>query len=242
MAVTLGLAAAKQILLADCSLRKGDWSARGIPADGDPDPLPQLSLSHCTALVLGYGSIGRRIGRVMRALDARVFATRRTARPGGSVEDDGVVVHPSGEMFAILPSVNLLFVCVPDAEDTAGLLGERELALLPRGSVLVNVGRGAVVDEGALFKSLQSGRLMAAGVDCWYNYPVDAAGRVSTHVSKRYEFHTLPNLIMSPHRAGAVGTAHVESSRMQHLAETCNAAVQRGVDAMPNRVSLAKGY
>ncbi|CAK9017095.1 Glyoxylate reductase [Durusdinium trenchii] len=67
MAVALGLAAAKQLLPADRSLRKGDWSPRGIPSYGDPDPMFQLGLDGQTALVLGYGEVGRRVSRAAKS-------------------------------------------------------------------------------------------------------------------------------------------------------------------------------
>jgi phosphoglycerate dehydrogenase-like enzyme len=117
------------------------------------------------------------------------------------------------------------------------LIGERELALLPPDAVLVNVGRGPIVDEAALYHALHEGTLHAAGLDVWYNYPADEASRSHTPPSA-YPFHELDNVVMSPHRAG--GSDESEMRRMTHLAALLNAAA-RG-DEMPNRVDLQAGY
>ena len=137
----------------------------------------------------------------------------------------------------LLPRSHALIITAPLTPDTKGLIGEKELALLPRGAVLVNVGRGAIVDEVALYQALKSGQLAAAGLDVWYNYPADEAAQTHTPPSQ-FAFHELDNVVMSPHRGG--DEAGIDAARMQHLAQLLNAAT-RG-DAVPNRVSLEAGY
>jgi lactate dehydrogenase-like 2-hydroxyacid dehydrogenase len=140
-----------------------------------------LLLSGKTCVVVGLGEVGSRVAVAMQALGMKVHATRASAARPGAVQLPGALrpvdVHPAAHLRALLPSAALLFVCVPGNAQTEGLLGERELRLLPRGAVLVNVGRGAVVDEAALFAALSPGpggappHLLGAGVDVWYNYP-----------------------------------------------------------------------
>jgi phosphoglycerate dehydrogenase-like enzyme len=103
--------------------------------------------------------------------------------------------------------------------------------------VLVNVGRGAIVDEAALYHALRDGTLYATGLDVWYHYPADEAARSHTPPSM-YPFHKLENIVMSPHRAG--GSKEMEVSRMAHLATLLNTAA-RG-EATPNRVDVRAGY
>ncbi|CAE6971816.1 gyaR [Symbiodinium natans] len=225
MAIALGMAAAKQLLPADRKLRKGDWSARGLPSDGDPDPMMQLSLEGQTALVLGYGEVGRRVSRVLAAMNMRVLATRKTAAQGDakSPEPGAVILaHPS-QLHQLLPRAQMLFICLPDTAETEGLIGEREISLLPPGSVIVNVGRGHVINEEAFFSALKSNHLLGAGVDCWYKYPADARSRSNTPVSAKFDFGGLDNIVMSPHRAGSVGLPATERYRMAALAELFNA-------------------
>jgi phosphoglycerate dehydrogenase-like enzyme len=109
--------------------------------------------------------------------------------------------------------------------------------LLPPGAILVNIGRGKIVAEGALFEALRDGRLHGAGLDVWYNYPADVNGRACT-LPANFPFHELDNVVMSPHRGGQ--TLDSDRLRMAHLAQLLNCAA-RG-EVMPNQLALDRGY
>ena len=161
MAVALCLCAAKNLLPADRLLRKGDWSARGIPAAAGcaPRPMPMLLLSGKTALVLGYGQVGRRVAIAMLALGMRVLATR-SSQAEARTTPEGVIVYPARSFHSLLPRAHVVFVCLPSTPDTDNLISSVELDLLPTDAVLVNVGRGAVIDEQALHRALSPGWLV----------------------------------------------------------------------------------
>ncbi len=226
MVVTLMLAAAKLVVPMDRALRAHDWTPRYHR------PSPTILLEGKTALILGYGAIGQRVAHLCRALGMKVMAIRRHITAPSSDE-----IYPPDAMHSLLPQANVLIICVPQTPETTGLIGERELALLPPVAVLVNVGRGPIVDEAALYHALREGTLHFAGLDVWYNYPTDKAARSHTPPSA-YPFHELDNVVMSPHRAG--GADETDMLRMMHLAALFNAAA-RG-DEMPNRVDLQAGY
>jgi phosphoglycerate dehydrogenase-like enzyme len=228
MAICLLLAAAKMVVPMDRALRRGSWSGRGKAN-------PAVLLEGRTALVLGYGAIGRRVALALTALGMNVIAVRRRDAPRPGPED--VEVHPVSRLAELLPRADAVVVCVPLTEATRGLLGSRELALLPRDAVLVNVARGPVVDEGALYAALASGALHSAGIDVWYRYPGRDGDPDDTPPSD-HPFHELDNVVMSPHRGGWLHEA--ESLRMRHLADLLN-ALARG-EAAPGRVDLAAGY
>jgi phosphoglycerate dehydrogenase-like enzyme len=226
MALALLFAAAKFIVPLDQKLRANDWSPRYAPARS-------LGLEGKTALIIGYGQIGQRVGRVCHALGMNVIATRRNR-----VEADALAeVHPTSDLPQLLPRAQFVIITAPLTPETKGLIGERELAALPRGAVLVNVGRGAIVDEGALYHALKHGALTAAGLDVWYNYPKDEASQANTPPAQ-YPFGELDNVVLSPHRGG--DDFGIDVARMRDLAELLNAAA-RG-DEMANRVSLEAGY
>jgi phosphoglycerate dehydrogenase-like enzyme len=231
MALALLLAAARLIVPNDQALRRGDWTLRYEP--------PRVTVLHSkTALILGYGAIGQHVGRVCRALGMEVLALRR--RPGAGVPvDDGITVFGPAALPELLPQADVLMVTLPLTTDTQGLIGAAELAALPAGALLVNVGRGPVVQEGALYQALASGHLAAAGLDVWYRYPEDAAARRHT-LPSAYPFHELDNVVLSPHVGGGFGAPYTERRRMAHLARLLN-ALHRGQPA-PNRVDLALGY
>lgn len=229
LALMLLLAAAKFALRYDRALRAGDWRVRY------ERPAPTILLEGRTALILGYGAIGRRVAAACRALGMATLATRR--RLDAPTTEEGTEIHPAGGLRDLLPRANALIICLPHTPETDGLIGAAELALLPAPGVLVNIGRGPIVDEAALYESLRDGRLAAAGLDVWYSYPPDEAARDNWPPSA-YPFGELDNVIMSPHRGGA--TDETARLRMGALAEMLNAAAAGR--EMGNRVDLEVGY
>ncbi len=228
MAIALMLAAAKRIVPPDRALRAHDWTPRY-------QPNTSVVLEGKTALILGYGAIGQHVARLCRGLGMNVIATRRNV--AASPADTRDEIHPPEALHRLLPRANALIVCLPHTAATTGLIDAPALALLPRDAVLVNVGRGPIVEEAALYHALRDGTLHAAGLDVWYNYPSDEAARSHTRPSA-YPFHELENVVMSPHRAG--GSMETELRRMTDLAALLNAAA-RG-EEMPNQVDLEAGY
>jgi len=233
MVIALLLAAAKAIVPMDRALRAHDWTPRY-------GPNPAILLHGRRALILGYGAIGRHVARLCQGLGMTVTATRRTL--AAPTTEDGVALHPAEALPSLLPAADALLICLPLTSETEGLIGAAELALLPPHAMLVNVGRGPIVDQAALYAALKSGALHAAGLDVWYNYPVrqgEADPRAHTPPAD-YPFHELDNVVMSPHRAGGLGTAETEDFRMEQLAALCNAAAHG--EPLPNRVDLDAGY
>jgi phosphoglycerate dehydrogenase-like enzyme len=228
LAIALLLAAAKFIVPMDNALRTGNWSPRYRPS-------PALLLRDKTALVLGYGAIGREVTRLCKGLGMSALAIRAHPDPGPSGPADEV--YSAEALAQLLPRANALIICLPLTPRTRGLIGFAELNLLPSEAVLVNIGRGPIVDEAALFRALSDGHLYAAGLDVWYNYPDSESSRVSTAPSN-YPFARLENVVFSPHRGGA--TRSTNRLRVECLASLLNTAA-RG-ETMPNRVDLEAGY
>jgi phosphoglycerate dehydrogenase-like enzyme len=228
MAVALLLAAARRIVPLDRALREGDWRPRYREEDRG------LLLAGRRLLVLGYGAIGRHVARAGLGLGMHVTAVRRRPQRGG---DADVEVHGPDALDDLLATTDALVVCVPSTAATRGLLDADRLARLPRHAVVVNVARGDVIDEEALYRALAEDRLGGAGLDVWYRYPADEAARASTPPS-RFPFGDLDTVVLSPHRAGL--TDDTERLRAEHLADLL-AAVARGGE-VPGRVDLEAGY
>lgn len=226
MALALLMAVARQLVPADREFRKNDWSPRYAP-------LPAVLLKDKTALILGYGAVGQHLGTILKAMGMRVIATRR--RNINEAEE----IYPSEVLHSLLPQANVLIVALPLTKETTNLIDRRELALLPKNAILINIGRAAVVNQYALYEALSDGHLFGAGLDVWYRYPKDEDARTNTppaHVA----FNKLDNVVMSPHRAGAFGNTELEALRMSAIAELLN-AVTRG-EFMPNQIDLNLGY
>lgn len=217
LAVGLLIAAARGIVPADRALRDGDWTSR-YEEEGRG-----LLLEGRRALVLGYGSIGRRVGRALEGLAMDVVGLRRR---------DGLTA-----LDRELPRSDVLVVSLPSTSETRGLFDRERLGRLREGAVLVNVSRGDVFDEGALHEALVSRRIAGAGLDVWWRYPKDEASRRCTPPSA-FDFAALDNVVLSPHRAGH--TDRTERLRAGHLADLLLAAA-RG-DAVPHAIDLDRGY
>ena len=222
MAVTLMLAAAKRIIPADRALRNNDWSPRYNPTG--------MMIENSRILVIGWGAIGARVGKICLAMGACVKGISR--RGLGNT-------YPPGSLHHLLPETDIVFVCVPFTASTVDLISEKEISLLPDNAILVNIARGNVVNEKALHQALKGGTLGAAGLDVWYSYPSDENSRTDTPPSA-YPFSDLPNVVMSPHRGGAFGLKSQEEKRMRALASVIENILSGKEDS--SRVDLNAGY
>jgi len=229
LAIALLFAATKFIIPYDRTLRQNDWSMRYLERS------QARLLDGKTALVLGYGAIGKRIAQACRALGMTVLAVKR--KPAQASDDVAHEIRAPQDLHELLTRADALLICLPLTRETEDLIGEKELAMLPENSVLVNVGRGPIVNEEALYNALRDGQLHAAGLDVWYNYPSDKESRSNTPPAS-VPFHKLDNVVMSPHRGG--DTVETGRLRMPHLANLLNCA-NEGMP-IPNKVNLKSGY
>lgn len=227
-AMALLLAAAKKLVPIDRSFREHDWTNRYLPN-------PSILLKGKQALILGYGEIGHRVGKMCLSFGMKVSAVRRSIDV--RLTEGAVELYPMKEMMKVLANASILFVCLPETSDTIGLIGKDELDRLPKGAILVNIARGAIVQEKALYNALSTGKLAAAGLDVWYQYPENEEARSHTPPSA-YPFHELDNVVMSPHRAG--GWTESDLGRMEHLARLLNQAAAG--ERMQNELNLDRGY
>ncbi|HZD26128.1 MAG TPA: 2-hydroxyacid dehydrogenase, partial [Alphaproteobacteria bacterium] len=175
----------------DARFRTGDWG--DSPRFGAP---PRGELAGRTVGLLGYGNIGQAVARRALAFGMTVKAVTRNPRP---LEPEPAFLGPYEALDDVLSGADFLVVCCPLTEATRGLVGEAELMALPDGAVLINVARGAIVDEDALYRALQEGRLGGAVLDTWYQYAEPAHPDLRP---SRHPFHELDNVLMTPHLSG----------------------------------------
>lgn len=224
-AFLLMLACAKNIISIDAAFRKHDWSMRYIDDCAD-------LVAGKRALILGYGAIGQKIASRCLAFDMEVSAINRSGKPG----DDNIKVYLMSKLDELLPKTDILFLSLPLTDDTRGLIDEKRLSMLPKGAIIINVSRGRIIGEKALYDTLKSGKIKA-GLDVWYNYPENEEDRESTPPSQ-YPFHELPNVIMTPHMAE--NSDRTEVFRAEELAKLLNMAAKG--KPLPNRVDVDGGY
>lgn len=222
------LAAAKRIIPMDQALRQNDWSPRYTKPEA-------ILLRGRTALILGYGEIGKALGSYCHGFGMKVLGIKN--HPDKITEEQNAKIFGPEKLPLLLPKTDVLLIALPLTDKTENLIGKEEIALMPEGSLLVNIGRGPVVNQYALYDALISGHLRAAGSDVWYNYPDSKESRGNT-TPANVPFNELDNFVLSPHRGGMV--EEVEEQRIQALAALINAA-NRG-EPIPNKVDLKAGY
>ena len=144
------------------------------------------------ALLVGLGGAGRAVARLLAAAGVEVCGA---GRPGRRYDVPGVASYvASDQLHQVLPEVDALVLACPLTEQTRGLIGAAELALMRQGSVLVNISRGPVIDEEALVGALRAGHLGGACLDVFATEPLPAESPL----------WDMPNVIVSPHSAATV--------------------------------------
>ena len=164
-------------------------------AAGTFDQAETLRVRGRTVAILGYGGIGRACARLFRPLGTRIYAVNTSGRADETADRVGTLA----DLPDMLATADIVVITLPLTRTTRGLIGARELGLMKPDAILVNVARGAIVDEDALFEHLKAHPDFSAGIDTWWDEP--PAGQP---FRSRLPFLSLPNVIGSPHNSGIV--------------------------------------
>ncbi|OVZ54725.1 D-glycerate dehydrogenase [Pigmentiphaga sp. NML080357] len=208
--LTMGLVIclARDMVAGDAFVRQGKWQRGAAPLTSD--------LAGKTLGLLGMGRIGRMVARRAQAFDMRVIYHNRNRDTQS--EAQGLAAYRQRD--ALIAEADFLSVHIPLSPETRGSIGTREFDAMKRTAYLINTARGAVVDEAALVRALQEGRIAGAGLDVMEREPLDPGSPLCA----------LPNVVLQAH----VGSATVETRRaMMEL------AVRNLVDAMTGRTPQA---
>ncbi|MDQ3512914.1 MAG: D-2-hydroxyacid dehydrogenase [Chloroflexota bacterium] len=154
------------------------------------------SLAGMTLGIVGPGRIGREVARLGRAFSMRVHAVARHDAPGRAAELGVDRVFPPDRLRDMLAGCDALVLAMPHTDETDGMIGAAELATMRPGAVLVNIARGAVIDEPALVAALRSGQVGFAALDVTAVEPLPPDSPL----------WTLPNVLISPHSASTVSS------------------------------------
>ena len=141
------------------------------------------------AVIVGTGSIGREIARLLRAVGITVHGVGRTPR---AEDPDFGAVSASSELTGVVGDADYVVVVAPLTEQTEGLVDAAVFEAMPSTSRLINVGRGALVDQSALVDALESGQIAGAGLDVFTEEPLPAGDPLWRH----------PGVIVSAHMSG----------------------------------------
>ena len=170
------------------SFRAGSWY--WSPTVGGPT---RGEIGGRTVGIVGLGHIGREVAWRAAALGCRVLAANRTPRER---PPSVARIFPMSELDQMLGECDIVVLSCALTAETTGLIDRRRLAAMKPDAFLINLARGPIADEDALFEALRDGAIGGAALDAWWRYPsaADPAPRPSRH-----PFHELPNVIMTPH-------------------------------------------
>lgn len=180
-----------------------------------PDRWEMRQVDEMTVLVVGLGGIGVECARRFHALGAQVWGTTRTGEPVEGVDK----LVPLDELVQAAGQVDAIVVTLPGTEQTHHLIGEEVFAAVKPGVILASVGRGTVIDEGALVSALDDGRVAFAGLDVFEVEPLVADSPLWSH----------PHVLISPH------TAALSSKEEERIARRFAENAARLLDGRPLR-------
>ena len=196
------------LLEADSALRKKEWRFFA----GRPGAL-RTELGAQTLGLIGFGHIAKTLAQRAKAFGMRVVVANRSDVTSSEVDQS----FKLDELHAFMQICDTVVVTLPLTDNTRGLIDAKALAGMQSHAVLVNVGRGPVIDETALYQALYSQRIGAAIIDTWYQYPsTDNA----TCAPSQFDFAALSNVLMTPHMSG--WTEGTVKRRKQCIADNVN--------------------
>ena len=187
-AIALLLACSNLIVPGNRAIKQGDW-LWGKENNS-------VNLYGKTCLLLGYGAIAKRVEKTVRALGMNVIIVKRTME---NIED--VTVFTTKDLNVALEDADVVLVSLPGTAETKGLLGKEAFDFMKTTTILINVGRGEVIDQFALYEALKNRSIFAAGVDVLWNYPESDTNIIKPSQAPLYD---LDNVVMSSHRASHV--------------------------------------
>ena len=182
------LTLAKKICLMNNAMKNNKW----IPYSYET---MSKELYGKTIGIIGLGKIGKEIAKRANAFGMKVLAIKKDPK---KVPKDIKIDFIGGpkDIKKILSLSDFVVLTIPLTKETKGMIGEEELKLMKKDAFLINVSRGKVIDEDALYKALKDKWIKGAGIDVWWYYPPNF------RFPSKNKIHLLSNVIATPHKAG----------------------------------------
>lgn len=193
------------LVSADQDLRNGRWTwTAGRPG------ATRSELGDQTLGLLGFGHIAQMLAERARAFGMRVNVCNRSPIHHGAVDRSWTL----DGLHAFMGSCDVVVVSLPLTDNTVGLVDAAVIAAMRSDALLLNVGRGAVIDEQALFEALKTRQIGGAVIDTWYQYPTPTRTECAP---SQFDFASLDNVLMTPHMSA--WTSGTVRRRQETLAE-----------------------
>jgi len=157
---------------------------------------PHGEVRSSTLGIVGYGRVGQEVARRAAPFGVRILAANRSPRAPEAVVER---IFPLAELDRMLPECDTVALCTALGPETTGLIDARRLALMKPTAFLINIARGQVIDEDAVYAALRDRTIGGAALDVWWQYPNAAEPQ---RRGSRHPLHELPNVIVTPHNSG----------------------------------------
>ncbi|MDO2934692.1 2-hydroxyacid dehydrogenase [Paeniglutamicibacter sulfureus] len=206
------LAHQRRLLSVTEQMRSGTWPSVAT----EPSTPLHRTLDELTIGFVGLGGIGTEAVRLCTGLGMKAVAVRRSPQAGSVLEADLEWVKAMENLPELLAASDVVVLCLPLTGETRGLMGAGQFELMRDDALLVNVSRGSIVDEEALYAALQNKAIGGAALDVWWDAPIgiDAPESVS-------RLAALPQVIATPHHSGHAHQTFVR--RATEIAQNINA-------------------
>ncbi|MBD3408137.1 MAG: hypothetical protein GF411_18595 [Candidatus Lokiarchaeota archaeon] len=228
-AVALLLALSNRIILHHNWMTEGLWRRGDTHAKSIPIRFRKIGL-------LGYGAVNSKVHKFLAGFNVDFHILKRCWDDAVQMPTEATKYVPD-EFESFLKEIDTLIIAVPQTEETASLIGSKELELLGKESLLVNMARGSVIVEKELYQALLHGKIAGAAIDVWYDYkpePDEKGKKYPYH----YPFHELDNVVLSPHRgASPMDDLLRWNEVIENILRFC-----RGENVFLNMVDLQRGY
>lgn len=188
----------------------------------------ERTLEGKTALILGTGDIGSNVAKRLSAFGTKNIGVRRTGAPAQYFEE----IHTLSNLNSLLPQADLIIGCLPNTKETGHILDDQKFALMKSDALLINVGRGSLLDTPALTRALEERRIAGAVLDVLEKEPLAADSPL----------WSMPNVLITPHISGR-GFGH-DPATERKIWGICLENLRRYLsgEGIINEIDFARGY
>jgi len=212
------------------------WMKEGRWRTGDDD-LASIPLRSREIGLLGYGAINQKVHRFLSGFDVKFHILRNNWNKLNDELPTPCKKYNFNQLHDFLKEIDILIVAVPVTKLTSGLIKVEEIALLGAKGLIVNVARGEIINQEDLYNALKNRIISGAAIDVWYDYHPHPDNNGVKRPYK-FPFHTLDNIILSPHRAYS---PFMDLLRWNEVVENITRLAQ-GCENLINVVNLEKEY
>ena len=194
-AVTLLLSLTNKVILHHNWMKEGKWRRGDNFASSTPLRDRKIGF-------LGYGAVNKKVHRFLSSFSVDFAVLRNNWNKQETPLPTPVIKYNLGQLHEFLKAIDILIIAVPLTSKTEGMIGKAELDLLGEKGLVINVGRGRVINEESLYSALKNKNISGAAIDVWYNYQPepDIDGK---KYPTQYPFYELENVVLSPHRGAS---------------------------------------